>query len=69
MAKYTEAQRSALRAARAAGVTSVAYGGDKKADFRSLAEMDRILADMDAELDNKPIRRTFRVTTRGDKGL
>jgi hypothetical protein len=69
MANYTEAQRTAMRAAIAVGVTEVSYGGDKSAKFRSLEDMKRILAEMDAELDGAPIRRIFRTTTRGDKGL
>ena len=68
MAGYTEAQRDALRAAIAAGVTRVAYG-DKSVDYRSLSDMRQILAGIEAELADIPMRRTFRTTTRDDKGL
>jgi uncharacterized protein YdbL (DUF1318 family) len=46
---YTQEQITALRAAIATGATVVEYG-DKRVEYRSLAEMRSILAEMEAEL-------------------
>jgi len=57
MAKYTLAQLDALRAARALGVTRVTVDGNTT-EYRSLAEIDRIIADMEVDLGVIGARRT-----------
>lgn len=50
LATFTEAQYNALLAAYATGNLSVEYA-DKKVVYRSLADMERILARMEAVLN------------------
>jgi hypothetical protein len=62
---WTTEQRDALRAAIARGVTRLRMGNEE-VQYRSLDEMRRILADMEAEL--APIalpRRHYPAVTRG----
>jgi len=65
---WTLAQRNALRAAIVSGVTRVSYG-DKSVEYRSLAEMYRVLADIESFLLGRTPRRSIRITTQADKGL
>jgi hypothetical protein len=61
MTPYTDADIDKLRRAIALGATRVEFGsGDTKrvVEYRSLAEMQRILADMTAEVQNTSISRT-----------
>lgn len=60
---FTLAQKQALEAALAAGVTSVSYEG-KSTTYRSLAEMRQILAAINSDLAGTVPTRQFRVTTR-----
>lgn len=53
---YTNAQYAALCAAIAQGVTTVEMEG-RRVTYRSLAEMDRIKAAMEAELGVEPVTR------------
>jgi hypothetical protein len=63
------ARRDALAASRASGVARVSYDG-KTVEYRSLAEIDRAIEQLDrdiAALEGRRIVRHLRVTT--DKGL
>lgn len=65
MATYTQAQRDALAEAIALGVTEVTSNGET-VKYRSLAEMRRLLKEMDADLAaaaGTPKRRYVRVRT------
>jgi hypothetical protein len=71
MATLTElrARREALMASRASGVARVSYDG-KTVEYRSLAEIDRAIEQLDrdiAALEGRRIVRHLRVTT--SKGL
>ena len=60
---YTEAHIAALKAAIAQGVRKVSYesGGEKReVTYQSLAEMERTLGRMEAEVNpqSRPVRRT-----------
>lgn len=62
---YTTEQRDALKAAIARGVTRLRMGNEE-VQYRSLDEMRRILADMDADLaPAPPSRRHYPSFTRG----
>lgn len=62
---YTTEQRDALKAAIARGVTRLRMGNEE-VQYRSLDEMRRILADMDAELaPAAATRRHYPSFTRG----
>jgi len=65
---YTTAQRAALVAAIASGTLTVSYG-DKSVTYRSLAEMRKILGDMNNEIEGVVRVKQIRTTTFGDKGL
>ncbi len=56
MAKFTQAQLDAIRAAYALGVTRVTHDG-QTTEYRSLAEMRQIMADMEADLAGPLARR------------
>lgn len=64
-----QARRDALAAQLATGVSSAAFNG-RKVDYRSTDEMQRTLAQLDAQIaaaqGRKPMRRYY---TAGDKGL
>ena len=66
---YTQAQIDALRAIIASGVNAAGYG-DKRTDFRSLAELRQILNTMEEDLGvgTAPLRQ-IRVYSPPDKGL
>ena len=64
----TSTQIIALENAIASGATTVAYG-DKRVEYRSLAEMRQILQTLKLEFANLPRIRQVRVVTAGDKGL
>lgn len=49
MAGFTQAQLDAIKAAFATGVTRVTYDG-KTTEYRSLAEMERIITRIEASL-------------------
>lgn len=49
MSAYTQAQLDAARRARASGVTRVTVDG-RTTEYRSLDELDRIIASMEADL-------------------
>jgi hypothetical protein len=71
MATITElkTRRDALAAARSSGVARVSYDG-RTVEYRSLAEIDRAIEQLDREiavLEGRPIVRHLRVTT--SKGL
>jgi len=68
MATYTAAQLAALKAQLAAGITSAAYG-DKRTEFRSLAELRELIAIIERDLAGTERVRQFRVTTASDRGL
>lgn len=63
---YTIQQYEATKKAYASGTKSVSYG-DKKIEYRSLEEMERIIRKMEAELfpDRAPRRRRFASFDRG----
>lgn len=63
---FTIEEYQATRRAYANGISSVSYG-DKTVSYRSLAEMERILRKMEAELfpDQKPCRRRLAEIDRG----
>jgi hypothetical protein len=63
---YTLEQVSALQDAIAQGVMKVKYS-DKEVEYRSLAEMQQILADMRAELGIGQKRRRFASFSKGIK--
>ncbi len=65
---YSASQVLALEKAIAAGATTVSYG-DKRVEYRSLADMRQILAEMRNEVAGLPRIRQIRMTTSGDKGL
>jgi hypothetical protein len=65
---YTQAQIDALINAIASGVNSAGYG-DKRVDYRSLAELRQILNDAEAEVAGTTRTRQIRVTSPPDKGL
>ena len=61
---YTSADRDALKAAIASGARRVKFGAgpdSREVEYRSLDDMKRVLADMDAELDpsSRPPRSSF----------
>lgn len=58
---FTTEQYNALQAAYASGHTLVEYA-DKKVQYRSLEDMERILARMEAVLNPNPNRRRVRHT-------
>ncbi|MCA1419482.1 hypothetical protein [Bradyrhizobium sp. BRP23] len=64
----TQAQIDALRYAIAQGVQTVSYG-DKRVEYRSLAEMLQILNDMENEVAGLVPTRQFRIVCPADKGL
>jgi hypothetical protein len=64
VAGYTQAQIDALKAAIADGVLSVSFNG-RTTNYRSLEDMLRTLAVMEAEIQQRP--RAFVLTA--DKGL
>jgi hypothetical protein len=67
MAAYTQTQLDALRAARALGVTQVSYQG-RTTTYRSLEEMDKIIASMEDGLGSggrTPRRTTYATFRRG----
>lgn len=65
MATYTIEEYNKLIAARANGIREIYYG-DKRVSYRSLEEMDRIIADMKADLNIKqPPRRRYISHTKG----
>ncbi|MBT9386975.1 hypothetical protein KM176_24255 [Pseudooceanicola sp. CBS1P-1] len=62
-------QLARLRTARALGVTQLSEDG-RTISYRSLAEMDRIIADLEAELAGRSRRATLRqATPRTNRGL
>jgi hypothetical protein len=63
---YTHEQYEATKKAYANGLKSVSYG-DKKAEYRSLDEMERIIKRMEADLypERVPRRRRFAEIGRG----
>jgi hypothetical protein len=65
---YTQAQIDALTALIASGVNSAGYG-DKRTEFRSLADLRQILNDMNAQVNGTTVLRQIRVTSPPDKGL
>ena len=71
MATITELQsrREALAASRSSGVARVSYDG-KTVEYRSLAEIDRAIEQLDRDIaaaEGRRVIRHLRVTT--DKGL
>ena len=69
MAAYTTAQRDALKNAIARGVLSVTYNGTRT-DYRSLNEMNQLLAQMEAELaETAGTNVTRQILARPKKGL
>jgi hypothetical protein len=65
---YTQAQIDALLNVIASGVNSAGYG-DKRTDFRSLAELRQILDDMQTQVGGTTRIRQIRMTSPPDKGL
>lgn len=65
-----EARIAALRRARDSGVLDVRHG-EQRTIFRSLAEIDTILAGLEAELDafNVEPKSRLRYIVQSDKGL
>jgi hypothetical protein len=64
-----KARRDALAASRSSGVARVSYDG-RTVEYRSLAEIDRAIEQLDREiaaLEGRPMIRHLRVTT--SKGL
>ena len=71
MATFTEmkARRDALAAARSTGVARVSHDG-KSVEYRSLAEIERAIEQLDREIaaaEGRRVVRQIRITTR--KGL
>ncbi|WP_394369840.1 phage head-tail joining protein [Arachidicoccus terrestris] len=64
--KYTLDQYKAIVAAYSQGVTRVKYG-DKEIDYRSVVEMERIIANMEIALGLRSFHR--KKTIRYNKGL
>ena len=65
----TQVQIDALRAVIVSGVEGAGYG-DKRTDFRSLAELREILNTMEQELEGGGSRmKQIRMTSPSDKGL
>jgi hypothetical protein len=62
------AQINALKAVELSGVQSAGYG-DKRTEFRSLADLRQIIGDAEAALTGLPRVRQIRMTTQADKGL
>lgn len=67
MAEYTEAEIVALKKAIASGVLTVRHG-ETLTTFRSLAEMQEILAQMEAEVSGTSRRRIL-YAYQSSKGL
>ena len=65
---FTQAQIDQLINVIASGVNSSGYG-DKRVDFRSLAELRQILDDMQTEVGGTTRIRQIRMTSPSDKGL
>jgi hypothetical protein len=67
MADYTQSQLDAIREAYAAGVTSVSHEGTRT-EYRSLADMERIIAVMETDLNSNTRTRTrvLRIAARKD---
>jgi hypothetical protein len=65
-------QIAALKSVIVSGVNSAGYG-DKRTEFRSLAELRQILADLEEQLEELlgtgGRTRQIRMTTQWDKGL
>ena len=59
---YTQAQITALEKAIALGATRVRYG-DRDVTYRSLDEMEKLLAKMKAQVNNTTRTRQIRVTS------
>ena len=69
MAAYTAAQRDALKNAIAQGVLNVTYNGTRT-EWRSLKEMNQLLAQMEAELaEAAGTNVTRQILARPKKGL
>lgn len=69
-ASQIEARITAIQAARDSGALLVRHG-DTSTQFRSLAEMDSIIADLEAQLDraNGVTRKRVRYIRQCSKGL
>lgn len=65
---YTQAQIDALANLIASGLDSAGYG-DKRTQFRSLADLRQILNDMEIQVSGASRIRQIRVTSPPDKGL
>jgi hypothetical protein len=65
---YTQADIDRLAAIIASGVNSAGYG-DKRTEFRSLAELRQILDDMTQQVNGNGRTRQIRVISPSDKGL
>ena len=63
-----QTQINALKAIELSGVNSAGYG-DKRTEFRSLADLRQIIGDAEAALTGMPRVRQIRMTTQADKGL
>jgi hypothetical protein len=65
---YTQADIDALTAKIASGVASAGYG-DKRTEFRSLADLRQILNDMNTAVSGASRLRQIRIMSPPDKGL
>ena len=65
---YTQAQLDALINVISSGVNSSGYG-DKRVDFRSLAELREIMNDMQTQLSGSSRLRQIRIVSPSEKGL
>ena len=66
MPRWTEAEYETLRAAVASGVLSVSYAGppQRTVQYQSLAEMRKLLADMEREVNGSTTPRSRLATFR-----
>ena len=65
---YTQSQLDGLYALIASGVDAAGYG-DKRTDFRSLADLRQIANDLEDALNGVGRTRQIRMTSPSDKGL
>lgn len=68
MAKYTQSQLDALRSAYAQGVLVVGHG-DKRVQYRSLAEMKQLIGEMERDLAGSSRPKRFALARVPRKGF
>jgi precorrin-4 methylase len=66
---YSETQLQELKKAYSSGMTRVRLSSGDEITYRSLAEMERVITQMEKALSNKKTRRRFGYAMQVNKGL